>query len=87
MPLIYQFARNEEERQLFKLGLIKPNNVNAAGSCEGHEAAFQKTLRDPELIAAAQRSKLNISPISGAELRRMILESYRCRPAKVDDAD
>jgi hypothetical protein len=26
VPLIYQFARNEEERQLFKLGFIKPNN-------------------------------------------------------------
>jgi hypothetical protein len=38
--------------------------VSAAGSCEGHEGAFQKTLRDPELIAEAERSKLNISPIS-----------------------
>ena len=38
------------------------------------EAAFQKTLRDPELITEAERSKLNISPISGDELRGMILE-------------
>jgi hypothetical protein len=52
--------------------------VSAAGSCEAHESAFQKTLRDPELIAEAERSKLNISPISGAELHSMILESYRC---------
>ena len=51
--------------------------VSAAGSCEGHEAAFQKTLRDPELMAEAERFKLNIGPISGAELRSMILESYR----------
>jgi hypothetical protein len=56
--------------------------VSAAGSCEVHEAAFQKTLGDPELIAEADPSKLNIVPISGAELCRMILESYRCRPAK-----
>lgn len=51
--------------------------MNAAGSCEGHEAAFQKTLRDPELMAEAERFKLNIGPISGAALRSMILESYR----------
>jgi ATP sulfurylase len=31
-------------------------------------------LRDPELLAEAERSKLNINPISGAELRSMILE-------------
>ena len=61
--------------------------VSAAGSCEEHEAAFQKTLRDPELIAEAERSTLNIGPISGAELRSIILESYRCRPAKSCNAD
>jgi hypothetical protein len=26
VQLIYQLARNKEERQLFKLGLIQPNN-------------------------------------------------------------
>lgn len=38
------------------------------------EAAFQKTLRNPDLIAEAERSKLNVSPFSGAQLRSMILE-------------
>jgi hypothetical protein len=51
--------------------------VSAAESCEGNGAAFQKTLRAPELSAEAERSKLNIRPISGAELHSMILESYR----------
>jgi tripartite-type tricarboxylate transporter receptor subunit TctC len=83
VPLIYQFARNEDERQLFKLGLIKPNNYARPYALppgvpqdrvKAIEAAFQKTLRDPELIAEAERSKLNVSPISGAELRGMILE-------------
>jgi hypothetical protein len=83
VPVIYQFARNEEERQLFKLGLIKPNNYARPYALppgvpqdrvKAIVAAFQKTLRDPELIAEAERSKLNISPISGAELRSMILE-------------
>ena len=38
------------------------------------EVAFQKTLGDPELLAEAEKSKLNISPISGAQLRKMIVE-------------
>jgi hypothetical protein len=38
------------------------------------EVAFQKTLGDPELLAEAEKSKLNISPISGAQLRAMIVE-------------
>ena len=83
VPPIYQFARNDEERQLFKLGLIKPNNYARPYALppgvpqdrvKAIEAAFQKALRDPELLAEAERSKLNINPISGAELRSMILE-------------
>jgi hypothetical protein len=65
-------SRNEEERQLFKLGLIKPNNYARPYALppgvpqdrvKAIEAAFQKTLRDPELITEADRSKLNISAI------------------------
>ena len=83
VPLIYQFARTEEERQLFQLGLIKPNNYARPYAMppgvpqdrvQAIQAAFQKTLRDPDLIAEAERSKLNVSPISGAQLRSMILE-------------
>jgi hypothetical protein len=51
------------------------------------EAAFQKTLRDPELIAEAERSKLNVSPISGAELRGMILEGRCLKPEGEAAAD
>ena len=66
-----------------KLGLIKPNNYARPYALppgvpqdrvKAIEAAFQKALRDPELLAEAERSKLNINPISGAELRSMILE-------------
>ena len=53
IPLIYQFARNEEERQLFKLGLIKPNNYaralclatgSTAGSCEGYRGGISESF-------------------------------------------
>jgi hypothetical protein len=33
VPLVYQFAGNEEERQLFKLGLIKLNNYAGLMRC------------------------------------------------------
>jgi tripartite-type tricarboxylate transporter receptor subunit TctC len=83
VPLIYQFARGEEERGLFKFGVIKPNSyarpyVLPPGvpqdRARAMEVAFQKTLGDPELLAEAEKSKLNISPISGAQLRAMIVE-------------
>jgi hypothetical protein len=33
-------------------------------------------LRDPDLIAEAERSKLTISPISGARLRSIIWKGF-----------
>jgi hypothetical protein len=64
VPLVYQFARNQEERQLFKLGLIEPRiraalcvaSASAADRVKAIEAAFQKTLRDPEPLTEAEQS-------------------------------
>ena len=83
VPSIYQFMRNEEERQLFKLGIIKPNSYArpyamppgvAADRVRAIEAAFQKTLGDAEFLAEAEKSKLTVSPISGTQVRGMIVE-------------
>jgi hypothetical protein len=45
---------------------------------KGMRAAFQKTLRDPDLIAEAEQSKLNVSPVSGGQLRSMSWKVYQC---------
>ena len=93
VPSIYQFARNEEEKQLFKLGLVKPNTYARPYAlppgvpqdrARALEAAFQKTLRDPELLAEAEKSKLSLGPISGAQLRNMIVDGLSM-PAKLKE--
>ena len=66
VPSIYQFARNDEEKQLFRLGLVKPNSYARpyalppgvpADRVRALEMALQKTLRDPELLAEAEKSR------------------------------
>ena len=93
VPSIYQFARNDEDKQLFRLGLVKPNSyarpyalppgvpVDRIRALEG---ALQKTLRDPELLAEADKSRLSLGPISGAQLRSMIVDGLSM-PAKLKD--
>ena len=39
--------------------------------------AFDDTMRDPELIAAAQVSELAVEPITGQELADVIGEIYK----------
>ena len=93
VPSIYQFARNDDEKQLFRAGLVKPNSYARpyalppgvpADRVRALEAALQKTLRDPELLAEAEKSRLSLGPIAGAQLRNMIADGLSM-PAKLKE--
>jgi hypothetical protein len=38
------------------------------------EAAFLKSLRDPEFVAEAEKTRMTVSPIGGSDLHKMIVE-------------
>lgn len=93
VPSIYQFARNEDEKSLFRLGLIKPNSYARpyvlppgvpSDRVRAIEAALQKTLRDPDFVAEADKIKLSLGPIAGAQLRSMIVDGLSM-PAKLKE--
>jgi len=93
VPSIYQFARNDEEKQLFRLGLVKPNSYARpyalppgvpSDRVRALDAAMQKSLRDPELVAEADKSRLSLGPISGAQLHGMITDGLSM-PAKLKE--
>jgi tripartite-type tricarboxylate transporter receptor subunit TctC len=83
VPSIYQFARNNEEREMLKLGLVKPNSYARPYAMppgvpqdrvRAVEAAFLKTLKDPEFVAEAEKTRMTLSPISGSALHKMVVE-------------
>ena len=39
------------------------------------EAAFLKTLKDPEFVAEAEKMRMTLNPIPGTSLHNMIVES------------
>jgi hypothetical protein len=38
------------------------------------EAAFLKTLKDPEFVAEAEKTRMTLNPISGGTLHSMMVE-------------
>jgi tripartite-type tricarboxylate transporter receptor subunit TctC len=83
VPSIYQFARNNEEREMLKLGHVKPNSYARpyamppgvpADRVRAMEAAFLKTLKDPEFVAEAEKTRMTLNPIAGTTLHKMIVE-------------
>lgn len=48
------------------------------------QEAFMATMNDPEFLAEAEGLDLEITPVSGPEVRDLVLEAYKAPPAVVE---
>jgi tripartite-type tricarboxylate transporter receptor subunit TctC len=92
LPLVMDLARNEEERQIFKLIFVRgalgrpymaPPGIPAERAAALRKA-FDEMVKDPAFLAEAKRSRLEITPISGEELQHLLVDVYKTPPAIVD---
>jgi tripartite-type tricarboxylate transporter receptor subunit TctC len=90
VPLALGLAKTDEARQLIRSGIIVPTTVSRvyamppatpADRVRLLRAAFLKTLADPEFVADARQAQLDIDPISGEEVTRLIGELFKMSPA------
>ena len=94
VPLILDLAHGEEERQILRLVLARevlgrpfmaPPGVPVDRAL-ALQQAFDRMVRDPEFLAEAERSRLEITPIPGPELQRLLVEIYATPPEIVAKA-
>jgi len=85
VPLIMDFARNDEERQIFKLvsarqpmgrPFVAPPGI-PSDRAAALRAAFAKTMQDAAFLAEAQKMALEINPVSGEEVQAIVADAYR----------
>jgi tripartite-type tricarboxylate transporter receptor subunit TctC len=83
-------ARTDEARQLINAGIVIPTEIGRvyalppgtpADRVQTLRAAFTETARDPEFLADARRSKLEIDSMSGEDLTRVVHEMFKLDPA------
>jgi hypothetical protein len=58
VPSIYQYARNDEERQMLKLGLVKPYAMPPGVPLDrvrAIQAAFLKSLKDQSSLPGPRK--------------------------------
>lgn len=77
---IYDYAKNDEERQIFHLlfgrhvvgrPIVAPPGVSPERT-KTLRAAFEETLKDPAFVAAAEAQNLPIEPLSGEETETLV---------------
>jgi len=90
VPLAINLAKTEDARQLIQAGIhdvtaiIRPYVLPPGTPKERVQIlrrAFVETLRDPQFVADAKKSKLDLDPLTGEELERTVVGLLKMSPA------
>ena len=89
VPTIPQLTKNDEHRLLLKFGTSTPNDFGKiyvvppgtpADRAAALEKAFERVFSDKELQADATKGKLEIDPIIGEEIHKLVVEFLGMSP-------
>jgi tripartite-type tricarboxylate transporter receptor subunit TctC len=93
IPVAYNLAKTDEAKKMMATVLransptVRPFMVPPATPNDRVEIlrkAFMETLKDPELIAEAKKSRLDLDPADGAELEQNVKEIFKLEPAQIN---
>ena len=82
-------AKTEEARQLIKAGSTDVSSVTRLYATTPKERvqilrkAFVDTLKDSEFMAEAKKSNLEIDPLTGEEVEKIVGDLFNLNPATV----
>ena len=90
-PLIVDYAKTDEDRQIFKVVLARQVMAWPFAAPPGVPAervaalrkAFDETLQDKDYLAEAERLNLEITPVSGERIQSLIDDVYRTTSPEV----
>jgi tripartite-type tricarboxylate transporter receptor subunit TctC len=89
VPLVMDFASNDDDRQLIEVGIQFPALLSLAYALPPAtpkdrvqllRKAFADTLVSPDLLADVQRARLNVDPASGEELQKTVERLFKLTP-------
>src|SRR5215207_7810540 len=82
VPTVVELARNDEQRQILR-AVVNAAEIGTAffttpgappDRVETLRRAFDATMKDPEFLAEADRTKLTVGPLAGEELQKLVTE-------------
>jgi hypothetical protein len=85
VPLVMDFAKSEDQQQIFKLifarqvmgrPYLAPPGVPADRAAALRQA-FMDTMKDPEFLAETEKSQLEITPVPGEEVEKLVKDLYQ----------
>jgi tripartite-type tricarboxylate transporter receptor subunit TctC len=92
VPLIMDYAKTEEHRNLLKL-ILTPESVGRPyitppglpqERLQLLRASFMATLKDKNFLKDAEKQRIDISPVKGEELKALVVDLFKTPKAMVD---
>lgn len=92
VPLAIDYVKTEDARQLIQAAIIDMADINRLyvlppGTVKERvrvlRNAFMDTLKDPEFLVDAKRSKQDVDPVAGEEAERIVARFFNLSPAVV----
>ena len=94
VPAIVDLARDAEQRQILALfaggaplgtALLAPPGVPEA-TATVLRRAFEATMRDPALLAEVKKARVDVEPLSGEDLQKVVAGTFAISPALLERA-
>jgi tripartite-type tricarboxylate transporter receptor subunit TctC len=92
VPLVGDLAKTGEAQTLLSTGIYRASGLarpyalppgTPKARVELLRRAFLATLRDPEFLADAKKTRLEVNPVSGEEVERLVAGLFTLDPATV----
>ena len=88
VPLITDLATTDQQRQVLRLifarqvmgrPFLAPPGI-PADRAAALRTAFMETMKDPAFIADAEKSQLEVTPVAGDEVQKLVVDIYKTPP-------
>jgi tripartite-type tricarboxylate transporter receptor subunit TctC len=94
VPMILDLATTEKQKQILKVVLSRQTMGRPFAAPPGIpedrkqalRKAFDDTMKDPEFLAEAQKRKMDVNPVSGIEVEKLVAELYKTPPDVIAEA-
>lgn len=89
VPNAIDYAKSDEARQLLRAGIHNTSAINRSFSLPPGtpkervallQKAFMETMKDPEFLAETQKAKLDVNPLSGSEVAKIVASFFELKP-------
>jgi tripartite-type tricarboxylate transporter receptor subunit TctC len=92
VPTVVELAKTDEQRHVLR-AVMNATEIGTAffttpgappDRVQALRRAFDATMKDPEFVAEAQRTKLTVSPLAGEELQKLVGEVASLPPELIE---